>query len=111
MTPRCKSAAANVTPCFSSLTRCRKCGSTAARLLELRPAGASEYSCLGCGAIIPPKFAVAEIMRDKAVTPYRPQNWDSEMAKIARLRALRLSQTKSSTGEARAPAAASSLRA
>jgi hypothetical protein len=72
--------------------QCVKCGSHAVRLLELRPAGASEYGCLGCGAVIPPKSTVAEILRDKAVMPYQPPDWHSEAAKIARLRALRLAQ-------------------
>jgi hypothetical protein len=83
-------AAANTAPFFSIGIRCPKCRSHAARLLELRPSGASEYSCLGCGAVIPPKATVAETIHDKAMAPYRPQNWESEAAKIARLRALRI---------------------
>jgi hypothetical protein len=82
--------AAATTACFSIGIRCSKCRSHAARLLELRPSGASEYGCLGCGAAIPPKPTVAETIHAKAVAPYRPQNWESEAAKIARLRALRM---------------------
>jgi hypothetical protein len=74
--------------------QCVKCGSRAVRLLELLPAGASEYGCLGCGAIVPPKgsYDLVQIVRQRAVTPHRPPDWESEAAKIARLRALRLGQ-------------------
>jgi hypothetical protein len=88
-------AAANTARYFSIGIRCPKCRSHAARLLELRPSGASEYSCLGCGSVIPPKLTVAETMYDKAVMPYSPQNWESEAAKIARLRALRMGRDAS----------------
>jgi hypothetical protein len=101
--------AAATTACFSIGIRCSKCRSHAARLLELRPSGASEYGCLGCGAAIPPKPTVAETIHAKAVAPYRPQNWESEAAKIARLRALRMgrdarksrAETRPLPGEAR----------
>jgi predicted RNA-binding Zn-ribbon protein involved in translation (DUF1610 family) len=75
---------------------CPKCGSQAARLLGMSAAGAAEYSCLGCGALIPsvPQISPERLTRilDRHVVPHQVQNWEAEAAKIARLRALRQAQ-------------------
>jgi hypothetical protein len=75
---------------------CPKCGGHAARLLGMRAAGGPEYSCLGCGALIPPAPSAAERLARELIArrtaPYQTHDWGTEAAKIAKLRALRLAQ-------------------